>query len=115
MRYLPQPAVDDIEFVEVMHALSDQVRLRLLTALADDAEHACTAAAEGIEVHKSTTSHHYRVLRDAGLISARQDGRNRFIQLRRTDLNIRFPGVLDAALAAGATVIAAAEAGSEPS
>ncbi|WP_067827524.1 ArsR/SmtB family transcription factor [Nocardia inohanensis] len=101
MRNLPQPAVDDIEFVSVMHALSDQARLRLLAALADDGEHSCSAAAEGIEVHKSTMSHHFRVLREAGLISTRQDGRHRFVRLRRAELDQRFPGVLDAALAAG--------------
>ncbi|MEV6769662.1 metalloregulator ArsR/SmtB family transcription factor [Nocardia sp. NPDC051030] len=102
MRHLPQPAADDIEFVSVMHALSDQVRLRLLAALADDAEHSCTVAAEGIDVHKSTVSHHFRVLREAGLISTRQDGRNRLVSLRRAEVNQRFPGVLDAALTAGA-------------
>ncbi|MGW4242113.1 ArsR/SmtB family transcription factor [Nocardia sp. NPDC004722] len=104
MRYLPQPATGDIEFVAVMHALSDQVRLRLLAALADDAEHACAAAAEGIEVHKSTMSHHFRVLRDSGLITTRQDGRNRFVRLRREDLDDRFPGVLDAALTAASAL-----------
>ncbi|GAB2549860.1 ArsR/SmtB family transcription factor [Nocardia heshunensis] len=104
MRYLPQPATGDIDFVAVMHALSDQVRLRLLASLADDAEHACAAAAAGIDVHKSTMSHHFRVLRDSGLITTRQDGRNRFVSLRRDDLNGRFPGVLDAALTAAATL-----------
>ncbi|MEC3914879.1 ArsR/SmtB family transcription factor [Nocardia sp. CDC160] len=104
MRYLPQPATGDIEFVAVMHALSDQVRLRLLDRLSDDQEHACAAAAEGIEVHKSTMSHHFRVLRESGLISTRQDGRNRFVSLRRDDLNTRFPGVLDAALSAASAL-----------
>lgn len=102
MRYLPQPAVEEIRFVTLMHALSDPVRLRLLAELADDAEHSCQAASDGIEVHKSTASHHFRVLREAGLISTRQDGRNRLVQLRRDEVNARFPGVLDAALEAGA-------------
>ncbi|MFI1912984.1 ArsR/SmtB family transcription factor [Nocardia sp. NPDC020380] len=101
MRYLPQPATDDIRFVAVMHALSDQVRLGILVTLADDAEHSCAAAAEGVDVHKSTATHHFRVLREAGLISTRQEGRSRFVRLRRADLNNRFPGVLDAALNAG--------------
>ncbi|QLY29746.1 ArsR/SmtB family transcription factor [Nocardia huaxiensis] len=108
MRNLPQPAAEDIEFVAVMHALSDPVRLRLLVALDDDADHTCTAAAEGIDVHKSTTSHHYRVLRESGIISSRQEGRLRLVRLRREELNARFPGVLDAALAAGYAELEAA-------
>lgn len=100
MRELPHPARDEIQFVAVMHALADSVRLRLVAALADDHEHSCADAAEGIEVHKSTMSHHFRVLREAGVITTRQEGRNRFVRLRRDDLNARFPGVLDAALAA---------------
>jgi len=96
-----QPDVDEIEFVAVMHALADPVRLQLLAALADDEEHSCTAATVGIAVHKSTMSHHFRVLREAGLISARQEGRTRFMRLRRDDIDSRFPGVLTAALAAG--------------
>ncbi|WP_157555451.1 ArsR/SmtB family transcription factor [Nocardia crassostreae] len=90
-----------------VHALSDRVRLRLLAALADDREHTCTAAAEDIDVHKSTMSHHYRVLRESGVITVRQDGRIRYVRLRRADLDARFPGILDAALAAGAAEIAA--------
>nr|WP_243773723.1 metalloregulator ArsR/SmtB family transcription factor [Actinomadura barringtoniae] len=96
-----QPEVDEIEFVAVMHALADPVRLQLLAALADDGEHSCTAATAAIAVHKSTMSHHFRVLREAGLISARQEGRTRFMRLRRDDIDSRFPGVLDAALVAG--------------
>ena len=47
---------------------------------------------------KSTWSHHLRVLREAGVMRARHDGTWKFVSLRRTDLDRRFPGLLDAVL-----------------
>jgi DNA-binding transcriptional ArsR family regulator len=49
---------------------------------------------------KSTRSHHLRVLREAGVISTRYDGQRKFITLRRGDLDARFPGLVDAVIAA---------------
>ncbi|GAA3072974.1 hypothetical protein GCM10017600_25260 [Streptosporangium carneum] len=49
---------------------------------------------------KSTLSHHLRVLRDAGLTRTRQEGTRCFVILRRQELQTRFPGLLQAVLAA---------------
>ncbi|MFF1902641.1 ArsR/SmtB family transcription factor [Kitasatospora sp. NPDC058218] len=99
--HLPQPATADIELVAVLHALGDPVRLRLLASYADGGEHSCDPRHLGLDhLHKSTVSHHMRVLREAGVTSTRVAGRNRFVSLRRTDLDARFPGLLDALLAA---------------
>ncbi len=46
-------------------------------------------------------SHHFRVLRDAGVVRTRNDGPAHINELRREDLERRFPGVLTAILAAG--------------
>ncbi|MFE2106584.1 ArsR/SmtB family transcription factor [Kitasatospora sp. NPDC059463] len=98
---LPQPAPAEIDLVTVLHALGDPVRLRLLTSYADGAEHSCDPRHLGLEhLHKSTVSHHMRVLREAGVTSTRVAGRHRYVSLRRTDLDARFPGLLDALLAA---------------
>jgi DNA-binding transcriptional ArsR family regulator len=51
-------------------------------------------------VAKSTLSHHLRVLRDAGVTRTRQEGTRCFVELRRGDLDRRFPGLLDAVLGA---------------
>ncbi|MFC5813922.1 ArsR/SmtB family transcription factor [Nonomuraea harbinensis] len=51
-------------------------------------------------VAKSTLSHHLKVLRDAGITRTRQEGTRCYVALRRTDLDRRFPGLLDAVLAA---------------
>lgn len=96
------PSTEDIELAEVMHALADPVRLELVARLAEsDVEYSSAGtASSGIDLHKSTMSHHYRVLREAGVMHTTVDGRTRLVRLRRDDLNARFPGLLDSVLAA---------------
>jgi DNA-binding transcriptional ArsR family regulator len=97
--WLPQPDADDIELVRVLHALGDPVRLMLLGKYAADEPLSCAPDALGVgHLHKSTVSHHLKIMREAGITSTRAVGRNRFVQLRRTDLDARFPGLLDAVL-----------------
>jgi DNA-binding transcriptional ArsR family regulator len=98
MRELPHPATADIQLTEVMHALSDGVRLELIRRVAGGEEGNCTMLAEDIEVHKSTLSHHFRVLRESGVTRTRVDGRDRHIRLNREALDERFPGLLDSVL-----------------
>ena len=54
----------------------------------------------GLSITKSTATHHFRVLRDAGVIHQVEDGTARLNSLRREDLDARFPGLLDAVLGA---------------
>ncbi|ADI08049.1 transcriptional regulator, ArsR family protein [Streptomyces bingchenggensis BCW-1] len=37
-----------------------------------------------------------RVMREAGITTTRIAGRNRYVRLRRDELDARFPGLLDA-------------------
>ncbi|MFD5075544.1 ArsR/SmtB family transcription factor [Streptomyces sp. NPDC058371] len=97
--WLPQPDVADIELVKVLHALGDPVRLALLTVYAGGEQFSCAPGALGLaHLHKSTVSHHMRIMREAGITSTRAVGRNRYVQLRRADLDARFPGLLEALL-----------------
>jgi DNA-binding transcriptional ArsR family regulator len=96
---LPHPARDEIEFAAVLQALSDPMRLTIVVALAEGEERACKSF--NLPVVKSTCTHHFRVLREAGVIRQRQEGTSRLNSLRRADLDQRFPGLLDAVLAAG--------------
>jgi len=52
----------------------------------------------GLEVSKSTMSHHLRILREAGITYSRVQGSRRLLTLRREDLNACFPGLLDAVI-----------------
>jgi DNA-binding transcriptional ArsR family regulator len=52
-----------------------------------------------VGLSKATLSHHFRVLRESGVVMVRPDGRKRLLSLRLDDLNARFPGLMDAILA----------------
>jgi DNA-binding transcriptional ArsR family regulator len=82
----------------VLYALSDPVRLHIVQSLAKRGELACYAAVAGLDIAKSTQSHHYRILREAGIIAQRKEGVCFISTLRKTDLDARFPGLLDAIL-----------------
>ena len=89
----------ELDLAAVLHALSDPMRLRIVASLAaSSGEHTCGSF--DLPVTKSTCSHHFKVLRDAGIIEQRQQGTARLNTLRRDDLDARFPGLLDSVLAA---------------
>jgi DNA-binding transcriptional ArsR family regulator len=93
----PEPA--EIQLPAVLHALSDPVRLQIVTELADaGAERTCGSLE--LPVAKSTCTHHFKVLREAGVIRQRQEGTTRLTSLRREDLEARFPGLLATVLRA---------------
>jgi DNA-binding transcriptional ArsR family regulator len=50
------------------------------------------------DMTKSSASHHWRLLRESGIVEQRREGRYLFLRLRRADLDSRFPGLLDAVI-----------------
>ncbi len=96
---LPHPGRDQIEMPAVLHALSDPQRLQIVRRLAE-ADGPIQCRGMGLGVSKSTATHHFRVLREAGVITQERLGTSRLNTLRRDDLDARFPGLLDAVLAA---------------
>lgn len=95
---LHHPASDDLDLLDVLHALADPTRMTIVRTLHADTERACGTFP--VEVAPSTLTHHFRVLREAGVIHQREEGNQRWNTLRRADLDARFPGVLDAVLGA---------------
>ncbi len=94
---LHHPTSQDIELAAVLHALSDPQRLRIVRELdRDPTARPCGSFDLGIA--KSTCTHHFRVLREAGVIEQQLAGTARLNILRREDLDRRFPGLLDAIL-----------------
>ncbi|MEH0842600.1 metalloregulator ArsR/SmtB family transcription factor [Micromonospora sp. CPCC 205711] len=95
---LHEPELRDVPVTAVLAALADDVRLRIVRALADGAgERACGTFE--LDVSKATRSHHLKVLREAGLTRTRVAGTTRYVRLRRDELDRLYPGLLNAVLA----------------
>jgi len=95
------PPVGELELTDVLHALSDPVRLLIVQTL-DQAAGALACHDIRLPVGKSTGSHHYKVLREAGIVQWREEGTRRYYTIRRHDLESRFPGLLDTVLRSAA-------------
>lgn len=116
--HISHPLRSQLELSAVLHALSDPVRLMIVAEVAKgEKEYTCGSFA--LPVTKSTCTHHFKVLREAGLIRQRQQGTTRLNTLRRDDLEARFPGLLETILrsagdstAADSTAADSAAAGS---
>ena len=96
---IAHPCCTELELGAVLHALSDPVRLRIVAELARG-EGECTCGSFELPVTKSTCTHHFKVLREAGVIKQRHQGTTRLNKLRRDDLESRSPGLLDTILKA---------------
>lgn len=93
---LTHPELDQVAITEVLHALADPTRLTIVRTLHAHGERACGTF--GVDVAPSTLTHHFKVLRQAGVIRQREHGRERWTALRAADLDARFPGLLSAVL-----------------
>jgi DNA-binding transcriptional ArsR family regulator len=98
MREPHHPSREELELSSVLHALSDPARLEIVRRLAHGEEPPCGTFDLGLS--KATLSHHFRVLRESGVVLVRPEGRRRLLSLRSEDLNARFPGLIEAILAA---------------
>jgi DNA-binding transcriptional ArsR family regulator len=96
MREPHHPPRAELELSDVLHALSDPARLEIARRLAAGDEWACGRFDIGLS--KATLSHHFRVMREAGVVKTRVEGRKRLQSLRRDDLDACFPGLLAAVL-----------------
>jgi DNA-binding transcriptional ArsR family regulator len=99
-RVLHHPPVESFELTGVLHALADPVRLEIVRTLGSDGGCEIRCGAFELPVTKSTRTHHFRVLRESGVIEQRPDGTALVNRLRRDELDERFPGLLDSVLSA---------------
>lgn len=90
---LTHPPAESLDLLDVLHALADPTRMTIVATLHSVPEQACGTFP--VQVAASTLTHHFRVLREAGVISQRDDGNRRWTSLRGADLNDRFPGLID--------------------
>jgi DNA-binding transcriptional ArsR family regulator len=96
MRLFYHPDRKDISLAGVLYALGDPIRLEIVRQLATGEKIPCCAFA--LPIAKSTLSHHFKVLRDTGVLFCHKEGTQHINSLRREDLDDRFPGLLEAVL-----------------
>ena len=94
------PLSEDLKLESVLYALADPVRLEIVRRLANgDCPLNCSSAAPA-HLPKSTQSHHFQILREAGLICSERRGTEVVNTLRLDEIERKFPGVIGAILAA---------------
>jgi DNA-binding transcriptional ArsR family regulator len=99
MRPLFHPPIEDVTVEGILHALSDPVRVAIFTNLANsDCAYNCSTFLNVTEkkIPKSTLSHHFKALREAGLIRAERRGVEMHNTSRCPEIDSRFPGLLNA-------------------
>ncbi|KHK49308.1 ArsR family transcriptional regulator [Ralstonia sp. A12] len=97
---LPEPAVADLQLEAIFGALADPLRLTIVRKLMLESEaydHPCGWF--GFDRPKSSLTHHFKALREAGVLRQRQYGLERRSRVRTEDLDARFPGLLQLVIA----------------
>lgn len=91
-----QPLRKEIKLPVVLYALGDPVRLEIVRQLDRGGERPCGSFL--LDMPKSSLSHHFRVLREAGVVGTRPNGTALINWLRTDDLEFLFPGLLPSVL-----------------
>jgi DNA-binding transcriptional ArsR family regulator len=89
------PAASALDLATIMRTVGDPLRLDIVRLLADDRPRPCSEVSSAMGLPVSTCSYHLRLLREAGVTRTRAEGTQRFISLRRDDLEERFPGLVE--------------------
>jgi DNA-binding transcriptional ArsR family regulator len=92
--------VVETNLTEVLQALADPVRLAIVRGLAEQTEPQACGTFSYLGVSPSTLSHHFKVLREAGVIETEPYGHQRLNTLARAALDAKYPGLLDSVLSA---------------
>jgi DNA-binding transcriptional ArsR family regulator len=95
----PEPDAQDLSLPKVFQALSDPVRIGIVRAISLAAEGKPCGHCACPKIPKSTLAHHFKVLREAGIVRSRQHGTQLNNTLRLEDLEMRFPGLMQVVLA----------------
>ncbi|HUQ48445.1 MAG TPA: metalloregulator ArsR/SmtB family transcription factor [Gemmatimonadaceae bacterium] len=71
---MPKVALDTARAAQLFHALSDETRLGIIEMLRDGERCVCDLQGD-LDAAQSRLSFHLKVLRDAGLVADRREGR----------------------------------------
>lgn len=87
--------------IEIFRALSEPLRMEIISNFDDDGMCACTDLERALPITKSTISYHVKILAQAGLLDVHKDGRYYHYSLRRDVFDHYLPGFLDRVKADG--------------
>lgn len=93
------PDLDQISMAAVLHGFADPARLHMVRTMHELGECPCSSVYASLGLSKSNASHHFRVLREAGILRRSQRGSQQYAALRAEELEDRFPGLLASVLA----------------
>jgi DNA-binding transcriptional ArsR family regulator len=93
------PDLDEVSMAQVLHGLADPARLHMVKTMYELGECRCSLVYAALGLSKSNASHHFRVLRESGILRRTQRGSQQYAALRAEELEDRFPGLLTSVLA----------------
>ena len=98
MRPLIHPAVDNVPIEAILHALSDPVRVAIYADIVKGCKENCSTflTVGDRDIPKSTLSHHFKILREAGLIRSERKGVEMFNTSRCEEVDRHYPGLIGA-------------------
>ncbi|HBA08594.1 MULTISPECIES: helix-turn-helix transcriptional regulator [Methylotenera] len=99
MRQIKHPTIEQVELTDIMYALADPTRLEIIALLAK-AGKKLTCGEINLNRPKSSMSHHFKILRGAGLVQTLIEGTEHMNSLRLEEIEQKYPGVLSAVLKA---------------
>ncbi|HEC74809.1 MAG TPA: ArsR family transcriptional regulator, partial [Methylophaga aminisulfidivorans] len=97
MRKIKQPTIEQVELTDIMYALADPTRMEIVTLLAN-AGRQLTCSEIDLNRPKSTMSHHFKILRSAGMVETIVNGTEHMNSIRMEEIEQKFPGVLSSIL-----------------
>ncbi|WP_036303666.1 ArsR/SmtB family transcription factor [Methylotenera sp. L2L1] len=97
MRQIKHPTIEQVELTDIMYALADPTRLEIIALLAK-AGRKLTCGEINLNRPKSSMSHHFKILRGAGLVQTLIEGTEHMNSLRLEEIEQKYPGVLNAVL-----------------
>jgi len=99
MRQIKHPTIEQVELTGIMYALADPTRLEIVMMLAQ-AGKKLTCGEINLNRPKSSMSHHFKILRSAGLVETLIEGTEHMNSLRLEEVESKYPGVLNAVIKA---------------
>lgn len=100
MRQIKHPTMNQVSITDIMYALSDPGRIEMVRRLYAGSDLTCGEL--DLDRPKSSMSHHFKILRESGLIETKVQGKQHLNTLRKAEIEQKFPGLLESVIRAAA-------------